>query len=232
MNNSHFPVVLIINDQPMKTILDFLSGLSENNNREWFNEHKSDYTRAKEDFEALINRLIPEIRKFDPAIGPVTAGDCVFRIYRDVRFSKDKSPYKTNMGGFITKGGRKGGYAGYYLHIDPAESFIAGGNHMPAPDRLKKIRQEIFYNIREFKGILENPSFKKTFGTIDAESLSRPPKDFPADFPDIDLIKFKSYTVVHGMDKKTILSHDFEEYTIRVFRELYPLNRFLNKALD
>ena len=216
----------------MKDVLNFLTDLSKNNNREWFNANKDSYLQARETFDGMVNRLIPGIRKFDPEIGPLTAKDCVFRIYRDVRFSKDKSPYKTNMGGFITKGGRKGGFAGYYLHIDPQQSFIAGGNHMPPPDRLKKIRQEILYNIDEFKGIINGAGFKKTFGSIDAEKLSRPPKDFPADFPDIDLLKFKSYTVVHPINPEVITEAEFEALILKTFKELYPFNRFLNRALE
>ncbi len=181
----------------MKTIIDFLTKLKQNNNRDWFNENKKHYNDAKSDFEDLINRLIPATNHFDPEIGTISAKQCVFRIFRDVRFSNDKSPYKTNMGGFIARGGRKGGFAGYYLHIDPEQSFIAGGLHMPAPEELKKARQEILYNIDDFKSIINKPSFKKTFGEIEGEQLKRPPKDFPADFPDIDLLKFKSYTVMH-----------------------------------
>ena len=141
----------------MKTILDFLTNLKANNNRDWFNENRNLYDDAKSDFESLINRLIPAIYNFDPDIGTLSAKQCVFRIYRDVRFSKDKSPYKTNMGGFIARGGRKGGFAGYYLHIDPQQSFIAGGMHMPPPNILKKVRQEILYNIDEFKSIIHLP---------------------------------------------------------------------------
>ena len=216
----------------MNTILDFLTTLKKNNNRDWFNAHKAQYLEAKNTFEAFINRLIPEIHKFDPGIGTITAKECVFRIYRDVRFAKDKSPYKTNMGGFISRGGRKGGYAGYYLHIDPEQSFIAGGNHMPAPDMLKKIRQEILYNVDEFKSIVNKPGFKKIYKEIEGEKLARPPKDFPADFPDIDLLKFKSYTVIHAAGNKVILDTNFEQYVLKAFRELYPLNRFLNRALS
>jgi len=216
----------------MKPILEFLSDIKRNNHRERFTENKQRYLEAKEQFESLIDRLIPEIRKFDPAVGPLTARECVFRIYRDVRFSHDKSPYKTNMGGFIQDGGRKGGNAGYYLHIDPDGSFVAGGNHMPSPDRLKKIRQEIFYNIDEIKGILEDPSFRKTFGTFSADKLVRPPKDFPADFPDIELLKYKSFTVMHNISRDKVLAGDFENYVTRTFRKLYPLNRFLNRAVE
>ncbi len=216
----------------MKNILDFLTTLKSNNNREWFNANKSLYIEAKDTFEEFINGIIPKINKFDPEIGSITAKDCVFRIYRDVRFSKDKSPYKTNMGGFMAKGGRKGGFAGYYIHIDPEQSFIAGGNHMPPPDKLKKLRQEIMYNVDQFKAIINKPSFKKAFTKIDGEKLSRPPKDFPADFPDIDLLKFKSYVVMHNFDSNEMLNKDYESYVLKIFKEMYPLNQFLNKAMD
>jgi uncharacterized protein (TIGR02453 family) len=216
----------------MKTILDFLTNLKANNNRDWFNENRNLYDDAKSDFESLINRLIPAIYNFDPDIGTLSAKQCVFRIYRDVRFSKDKSPYKTNMGGFMARGGRKGGFAGYYLHIDPEQSFIAGGMYMPPPDILKKVRQEILYNIDEFKSIIHKPSFKKTFEEIEGEKLSRPPKDFPADFPDIDLLKFKSYTVLHGVDNNTLLKNDIEKYIVKTFKEMYKLNQFLNRAVS
>lgn len=215
----------------MKTIIDFISKLKNNNNRDWFNANKNDFLVAKSDFEMVVNRLISKIHKFDPEIGTLAAKDCVFRIYRDVRFSKDKSPYKTNMGGFIAKGGRKGMSAGYYLHIDTDQAFIAGGMYMPPADILKKIRQEIMYNIDEFKSIISASSFVKYFGQIEGEKLKRPPKDFPSDFADIDLLKFKSYTVMHPVTTEKILAPDFENYTANVFKEMYELNSFLNKAI-
>lgn len=215
----------------MKITLDFLADLKQNNNREWFNANKQRYLDAKAAVDELVNQVIPDIRKFDPDIGTITAKECVFRIYRDVRFSKDKSPYKTNMGGFIARGGRKGGFAGYYIHIDPAGSFVAGGNYMPPADILKKIRQEIMYNIDEFKAIISKPSFRKTYGELEGDKLSRPPKDFPADFPDIELLKFKSFTVLHPTPAKTLLDEDVVNYIVKAFKELHPLNRFLNKAL-
>jgi uncharacterized protein (TIGR02453 family) len=216
----------------MQTIINFLSELSQNNTREWFNDNRPGYEKAKSDFESFVNRLIPSIHAFDPDIGTLSAKQCVFRIFRDVRFSKDKSPYKTNMGGFIARGGRKGGFAGYYIHIDPKQSFIAGGMHMPPPDILKKVRQEILYHSDEFKSIINKSSFKKTFGEIEGEKLTRPPKDFPADFSDIDFLKYKSYTVIHGVDQQTILKDDFEKYVIKIFKEMYGLNRFLNRSVS
>jgi uncharacterized protein (TIGR02453 family) len=216
----------------MKTVIDFISELDKNNNRDWFNANKNKYLEAKSEFETMVNQLIAKVHKFDPEIGTLAAKDCVFRIYRDVRFSKDKSPYKTNMGGFIAKGGRKGMSAGYYLHIDTNQAFIAGGMYMPPADLLKKIRMEIMYNIDEFKSIISKPSFTKTFGQIEGEKLKRPPKDFPLDFPDIELLKYKSYTVMHAVSTEQILDPDFENYTVKVFKEMFAMNRFLNKALE
>ena len=138
--------------------------------------------QAKSDFESLINRIIPAVHSFDPDIGTLTAKQCVFRIYRDVRFSKDKSPYKTNMGAFISKGGRKGGYAGYYLHIDPEVSFIAGGSYMPLPDNLKKIRQEILYSVQELRKYWINHLLKKHLAKSKEINLSGHQKIFQRTF--------------------------------------------------
>ena len=215
----------------MKIILSYLKALKVNNNRDWFNAHKKDYLDAKSHFDEIFNQLIPQIRKFDPEIGSPTAKDCVFRIYHDVRFSKDKLPYKTNMGGFIAKGGRKSGNAGYYLHIEPGNSFIAGGNYNPDSENLKKIRQEIVYNTSDFKKIINKASFVKTFGTIEGDKLKRPPKDFPVDFADMELIKLKSFTVFHRVDDNLVSSKDFHLVVVDTFKELYPLNYFLNRAV-
>lgn len=215
----------------MQTVIKFLEALKINNNREWFNSHKNEYLIAQKNFENFLNRLIPQIREFDLDIGTITAKECIFRIYRDVRFSNDKSPYKTNMGGFIAKGGRKSGNGGYYLHVEPGGSMIAGGIYMPANDILKKIRQEIVYNTEEFKKIISTASFIKTFGQLEGEKLMRPPKDFPADYPDMDLIKLKSYTVFHNVDDASLFSKDFEALALSVFKEMQPLNKFLNQAV-
>jgi uncharacterized protein (TIGR02453 family) len=216
----------------MQTILKFLNNLEANNNREWFIENKGLYDTAKKEFEMFLNRVITGIQTFDDEIGSITAKDCIFRIYRDIRFSKDKTPYKTNFGGFISKGGRKSGYAGYYLHIEPSRSFLAGGSYMPPNDLLKKMRQEIYYNADEFKKIINSKNFVKTFGSLEGEKLSRPPKDFPADFKDIELLKYKSYVVLHPVDDKTLLESNFIKTALEVFSRLKPLNHFLNRAVE
>lgn len=216
----------------MQTILNFLNDLKANNEREWFHANKKQYNKAKSDFETFINQLIPAIFKFDPGIGSLTAKDCVFRIFRDIRFSPDKTPYKTHFGAYIAKGGRKSSLAGYYLHIDAEESFAAGGLHMPPAENLKKARQEIMYNIDEFKSIIHDAKFKTVFGSFIDEKLKRPPKDFPADFADIDLLKFKGFTVMHKIDQKTLQGAEANSAILSAFKTLKPLNDFLNRGLE
>jgi uncharacterized protein (TIGR02453 family) len=215
----------------MKKVMEFLGDMRENNNREWFEANKGRYEEAKGEFEVLMNRVIASVYRFDPTIGNLRAKDCVFRIYRDVRFSKDKLPYKTNMGGFVSRGGRKGLYAGYYVHAEPGGSMLAGGIYMPPADVLKKVRQEVYFHADEFKGILNDAAFKKTFRMMEEDKLKKPPKDFPADFADIDLLKYKSYTVLHGVSDETVTSADYVEYAVKVFMVMFPFNAFLNRGI-
>jgi uncharacterized protein (TIGR02453 family) len=213
-------------------ILEFLKQLERNNNREWFQKNKRQYEEARAAMEDFVDTLIPEIASFDPAVKYVAGKDCMFRIFRDVRFSKDKSPYKLNMGAWITKNGRKSPGPGYYIHIQPGESFLAGGVYMPMPDQLKRIRQEIFYHAAEFKSILFSKTAKKYFNglsEIDVQKL--PPREFPKDFPDIDLLKHKHYTVSYPLTDSQVTGKDISKLALEVFRAMYPLNKFLNRAL-
>lgn len=216
-----------------RILLDFLKDLKANNNREWFQANKSRYDQARKEFENFIDKLIPGIRSFDPQIDMITAKDCAFRIYRDVRFSTDKSPYKPNMGAYIAKGGKGSAMAGYYVHVEPGASFLAGGIYMPQPDTLRKVRQEIFYNFAGFTGILDDRNFVRTFGIMEDEGkLKKPPKDFPADFPGIEYLKFKSFAVMHPVDDDRLLSGDYLEYALPVFKTLHPLNVFFNRIFE
>ncbi len=213
------------------SIFTFLKNLALNNNKIWFEENKEDYLQAKSDFEAYIEKLIGIVQQIDPKIGHPHAKECIFRIYRDVRFSKDKQPYKNNFGAYISHGGRKSPYAGYYLHIEPDNSFLGGGEYCPGPPELKAIRQHIIDNSKEYKTIIENTAFKKVFPEILGEKLKTAPKGFPKDDPNIELIKPKSYTLLLHLDDKTIQSPNIEEKIIKTFSLMKPYNDFLNRAV-
>jgi uncharacterized protein (TIGR02453 family) len=214
------------------TILSFLTQLQENNNREWFQANKAMYEEAKDDFETFINSIIPAIARFDESIKFITAKECIFRIFRDVRFAKDKSPYKTNFGAFMARGGRKNHGPGYYFHLQPDECFLSGGVWMPDPVTMKKIRQEIYYNIDEFKGIMNDKEFKKYFSGLDEwDKQKLPPREYPKDFPDIDLLKNRSFTISHKIDTELIHSDRLFNYTIKIYGAMRPYNAFLAKAI-
>lgn len=215
----------------MKKSLSFISDLKKNNHKEWFHANRSRYEEAKGEFLAFIDKLIVEIQAFDPSVGSIDAKSAIFRINRDIRFSKDKSPYKTNFGAFIVPGGKKSGNAGYYFHLDPEGSFAGGGVYHPMPDILKKIRNEIYENAEEFKEIIEGKEFSKYFGDMYDDRLKTPPKGFPKDFEHIDLLKYKSYIVSRNFDYKTVTGGSLAVETIKAFRLMYPLNKFINFAL-
>jgi uncharacterized protein (TIGR02453 family) len=209
----------------------FLRLLQKNNNREWFNSNKELYIGAKEEFERIIELIIHEIGSFDKDITGLVAKDCIFRIFRDVRFSHDKSPYKTNFGAWLAKGGKKSLYAGYYLHIEPNESMTAGGIYMPPMPVLKAVRNEIYHHIDEFREIISAGDFVKRFGGFSGGKLKTAPQGFPKDFADMEILKYKDYTVVESrtdrdMMKDSVLSELKESY-----RKMLPLNKFLNEAI-
>jgi len=213
-------------------ILDFLKDLQINNNRDWFQANKDRYNLAKSTFENFIDELIPQIREFDPMVDMITAKDCVFRIYRDVRFSKDKSPYKNNMGAYIARGGKKSTLAGYYVHFEPGASMLAGGLYMPPTETLKKVREEIFYQVDEFKRIIYNKSFVDCFGEIeDPDKMKNPPKGYSKEFPDINLLKFRNYAVMHPVQDEIAMRDNYLEYSLAVFKILNPLNSWFNRIL-
>lgn len=218
-----------------KSTFKFLKDLKNNNNRDWFNDNKSKYIQAKEEFESFIDALIKNISKFDPSIGHHSGKDCVFRIYRDVRFSKDKSPYKTHLGAHVTSAAKRSeihSRAGYYIHIGPGESMLAGGAYLPQGPWLKAIRQEIAYHPKDFKKILNSKSFKQYFGEMEGEQLKKAPRDYPADHPEIELLKYKSFLGSHKCKDSEVTSPDFLKHATKVFKALFPFDQFLNRALD
>jgi uncharacterized protein (TIGR02453 family) len=213
-------------------VLKFLKDLARHNDRDWFQANKDRYEEAKAEFEGFINSVIPEIARFDPSVRFVEAKDCMFRIYRDVRFSKNKEPYKTNFGAWMSKDGRKSSGPGYYFHMAPEEQFISGGIYMPDPELLKRIRQEIYYNYKEFDKILKSKEFKKYFNGIDDYFKAKlAPKDYPADFEGMDILKNKSYTVSWALDEKQLHSGNLLKTVVTVCKAILPYNDFLRKAL-
>ncbi len=216
----------------MKNILNFLEGLNVNNTKEWFDAHKDEYLQAKSEFEQLVAELIKEIASFDPSIADLEAKKCIFRINRDVRFSSDKRPYKSNFGASFTPGGKKSPLAGYYIHIQPGASFIGGGIYMPEANILKAVRQEIDYNLKEFENILDNSLFKSTFGGLANEGkLSRPPKGYDIDNPANEYLKNKHFIVLRNSTDSEILRKDFLQQTIKGYKAMYPFKEFLNRAI-
>jgi uncharacterized protein (TIGR02453 family) len=213
--------------------LKFLKDLEKNNNRPWFEAHRKQYELAKEDFLLLTEKLIAGIAAFDKPIAVLKAKECTFRINRDVRFSKDKSPYKNNIAGYFNRNGKKGNGAGYYLHIEPGKSFVAGGIWMPEPKDLIKIRQEIDYSFDDWKKIISNPSFKKTFTEgIKGEALVRPPKGYDEDNPAIQYLKQKSFIVSKPFTDAQVQSKTFIKDVANTFKAMKPLVDFVNAAVE
>ena len=217
----------------MNDILTFLKELSENNNREWFEKNKSLYENVKSLQAILIADILKKIIGVEPEFDRLKPSDCTFRIYRDIRFSNDKTPYKNHIGIYLERDGKKTTRAGYYLHLEPGgKSMVAGGLWMPSADALKKVRQEIDYNGEKLLKILSAPGFKACYGALSQESiLKKMPKGYAADHPNMDLLKLKSYTAHHIIGDKKVCNEGFADYVVDVFGKLKPLIHFLNDAI-
>lgn len=214
-------------------ILTFLTVLRKNNNREWMEANKAASKEARADFEKIVKALLQGISGFDAGLNGVEPKDCIFRSNRDIRFSKDKSPYKTNFGASMAPGGKKSMQAVYYFHLQPGnESFVAGGLYMPSGEQLKKVRQEIDYNAAELKNIISKADFINYFGTIQGEKLKKAPKGYSTDHPNIEFMRLKSYVVLHKMNDEAVLSRNFANDILPVYKAMHPFNEFLNIAVS
>jgi uncharacterized protein (TIGR02453 family) len=213
------------------SVMSFLKDLKKNNNREWFDANRNRYQEARQAFELYLSVVMGEIQKFDKEAVNAAPKDCIFRIFRDIRFSNDKTPYKSNFGAYIARGGRKSPLAGYYLHIESGASMLAGGVYLPQPDVLKAIRTEIYNNADEFRSIIHDPVFSKHFGEIDAPRLTTAPKGFPKDFKDIGLLQYKYYTITKSESDSAVVKPAYINEVSEVFRAMVPFNRFLNEAI-
>lgn len=214
--------------------LRFLKALKKNNNKPWFDAHRKEYESAKSDFTIFIQSVIDKLSKSDPTIKSISAKDCMFRINRDIRFSKDKSPYKTNMGAYINRGGKKSLFGGYYFHCEPGHSFVGGGLWMPMPPELNKVRQEIDYNLAAFKKIISSPKFKSVYKDLSRDPeyvLSRVPKGYESDNPAADYLKMKSFVALTPLKDSDLTSKDLLKKTTAAFEALQPLLGFINESI-
>lgn len=213
--------------------LQFLTDLHLNNNTPWFHANRPRYEQAKHELTQLCTTLIEQIATFDAPIAQLLPKDCTFRINRDIRFSANKSPYKNNLGAYFVAGGKKSPKAGYYLHIEPNnQSFFGGGLYQPDPRRLAAVRQEIDYHTTEFTELLANTDFVNYFGQLSGDRLKTPPKGYPKDHPAVELLKYKDFTMFCRITDEQVLSANFIEHSVGVFKAMKPINDFLNHAIE
>ena len=217
------------------TTIKFLKDLTKNNNKPWFEEHRAAYEAARNDFENFVETILKEYAPKDEDLASLTAKQCLFRINRDVRFAKDKSPYKNNMGASINRGGKKSIFAGYYFHCQPGESFVGGGIWMPMPAETKKIRQEIDYSLEEFKKIVEAKKFKAVYKELERSeeyALQNIPKGYEKDNPAAEYLKLKSWIATRPLTDAELTSKDLNKKVIEAFDTLQPLVEFINRAIE
>jgi len=216
--------------------VSFLKELKRNNNKTWFDNHKAEFLSAKNDFESFVQEIIKVISAFDNDIKDLQAKNCTFRINRDIRFSKDKTPYKTNMGASFNRGGKKSIFGGYYFHLEPGrKSFVGGGLWMPDPIALKKLRQEIDYCFPEFQKIISNPSFKKQYNNLEmneGQMLVNVPKGYDKENPAASFLKLKSFVATKNIPDTLLTNSGLLKETAKAFEALMPLVKFMNRSLE
>lgn len=215
-------------------ILKFLKDLNKNNDRDWFEKNKQRYLDSKQAFEDVVTALLKEMQKFDEGLGNLEAKKLIFRIYRDVRFSKDKRPYKTNMGAGFSPNGKLVQEPGYYLHLEPGnKSFVAGGIYMPDATNLSKIRQEIDYNGDKVEKIVNQKKFKSLFDGFDEfDKLKTAPKGYPKDHPHLAWLQLKSFIVSRSFTDKEVADKSFIKIANETFKAIKPLNDFIKEAIS
>jgi uncharacterized protein (TIGR02453 family) len=215
----------------LQPTLNFLRVLQAHNNKPWFQAHRAEYEAARQAFEDFVDDFIQEFRSIED-FENLSAKDCVFRIYRDVRFAKDKSPYKPNMGASIALGGKHSLRAPYYIHVEPPDqSFLAGGVYMPTPDQLAAIRRAIERDPSGLKAAIGSKPFKKHFGSLTGEQLKTPPRGYAADHPEIELLKYKQFVTISALTDQDVLSPRLLARTMDVFTALKPLLDWLNAVV-
>jgi len=216
----------------MKELFKFLRELKVHNEREWFRANKDRYDMLHKEHISIVRMLIDRIAVFDSEIAGLDPKSCIYRIYRDIRFSNDKTPYKTHFGAYMTGfGGRTSPYSGYYLHLEPDNCLISGGVWCPTPQMLKKLRMDIFNSAEEFTNILNNKQFSKLFGSLEGEQLKRTPDGFPKNSPYDNLLRYKYYIVSAMKPEQFFEQEGWIEKVAEDFKVLYPFNKFLNYTI-
>jgi uncharacterized protein (TIGR02453 family) len=218
-----------------KEALQFLADLIANNNTEWMHENKKRYESYKKDYHNFIASILTEMKPFDKSLEPLEVKNCTFRINRDIRFSKDKSPYKTNMGVWMSQNKNRKNSPGYYIHYEKGNCFIAGGVWCPEPNELKLIRKEIEFFHDDLEAIVSNKNFKKEFNELDRSEntvLKKAPKDFDPNHPAIEFLKLKSFTTSSKIDDKLFTDKNFSKIIAQQLFTLKPMNDFLSRALE
>lgn len=217
--------------QIKESTLSFLADLKINNNREWFTTNRKRYEDSRENFNSFVQLLINSIGAFDHSVRGLEVSNCTYRINRDIRFSNDKTAYKTHFGAFIVKGGKKNGdrYAGYYFHVEPGnQSLIAGGAYLPPPGWLSAIREKIDDQGEELIEIINNREFARYFTGIEGEKLKTAPRGYPTNHKHIELLRLKSYLVESAIADENVVTRECIEYVVNASRIMKPFNDFLN----
>ena len=218
-----------------KEALQFLEDLIANNNTEWMHANKKRYENYKKEYHNYIVSILAEMKPLDKSLEPLEVKNCTFRINRDIRFSKDKSPYKTNMGVWLTQNKFSKNSPGYYIHFEKGKSFIAGGVWCPEPNELKQIRKEIAFFYEDLEAIVTDKKFKAQYGALTRDennTLKKAPKDFEPNHPAIEFLKLKSFTASEKIDDKLFLDKDFSKIVSQKLIVLKPMNDFLKRALE
>ena len=217
----------------MKNVLDYLYKLQKNNNREWFQENKKEFQKIQAEFNDFVAGLIDGIAGFDDSVRGLAPKDCVYRIYRDVRFSPNKLPYKNHMSAYIAPGGKNAGNAGYYFHVEPEGGMMIGGNfisagiYMPEPNILRSIREDITLNGEQFVKMVKNG---KDLNLNKEDSLKRVPLGFPIDSPYAEYLKLKNFSLDRSLSNEFVTSPDVLDKTLAEFRQAADFVKWLNKA--
>jgi uncharacterized protein (TIGR02453 family) len=214
------------------TIFRFLKDICVHNDREWFNANRSEYDAAQAEFENFLAAAIARISMFDQSVSHLQPKDCTYRIYRDLRFTQDKTPYKTHIGGYINARGKKSAHSGYYIHLEAGNCMLCTGSLFVTSEMLKELRHSVYDNIDEFREIVEDPTFKRFFPVIGFDKLKTAPKGFPKDFPYMEYLKVKEYGVCMNVPDSYFYQPDLMDQLEVVFRQMQRINDFVNATID